>query len=291
MPEPILSVVVTNHNEEEFVPEALQNLARSTFADRMELLVIDDKSTHSIEAVLDSFWDVAPRFAAARMVRTRTNVEREASRNLGMDLAHGKFLSIHDGDDFWLDRWERGVRLLSEHPEWIGMASCGQQVAQTRATFFRYTKKFGFAMKPPPWDTLPSPRPGDQWITWIMRLPPAVRYRRVFSHPILHPTMGVGLEDVVFWYERLMHGQVGTDGCNWIYRTRPNSNSCSWFPTRLRYETVLLLAPYLLTPTGLARMEKAVADGGFDLDVIRRWAAMPNAEFGPVDYDTLMDVR
>jgi hypothetical protein len=284
---PIVTVVVSSYNEEQFVPEALEYLAESTFRESMELLVIDDCSPNGIKRVEEALHTVAPKFATARLVRIRKNSGLAATRNLGLDLARGKYVSFHDGDDFWLDNWERGAQLLDEHPDWIGLGTCGQRVTQTRPLFYRLLQKFGFSMKTPPWGGFPMSKDGDQWVTWMIRLPSPVRYRRVFSRPLLHPELSLGLEDVVFWYERLMHGKVGTDGCNLVYRCRTGGR---WFRGEgARFELMVALAPFLTTEEGLAGVEAAVQRAGFDLEKVRRLAAMTEEEFGPVEYDTVVD--
>lgn len=92
---PLVSVLVTSHNRETMVGDAIESVLAQTLGD-FELLVVDDGSTDETVAVAESY--------AARdsRVRVHANAERLGqfpNRNRAARLARGTFIKYHDSDD------------------------------------------------------------------------------------------------------------------------------------------------------------------------------------------------
>ena len=91
---PKVTVVIPVYNREKYVGIAVDSILSQTFPD-FELLVIDDGSIdRSIDVVL-SYSD--PRI---RLVRNNTNLGVATTRNKGIQLARGEYLSFLDSDDW-----------------------------------------------------------------------------------------------------------------------------------------------------------------------------------------------
>lgn len=114
---PTVSVVTIFLDEAEFLDEAIESVFAQTHQD-WELVLVDDGSTDGSGAIAD-------RWAARHPDRVRvarhpggTNEGMSASRNLGVDVARGTYVSYLDGDDTWLpDHLEHHLDLHDRHPD------------------------------------------------------------------------------------------------------------------------------------------------------------------------------
>jgi GT2 family glycosyltransferase len=91
-----VTVVVTAHNEADFIEDALASVQAQTFAD-WECIVIDDASTdEGIDAAYARFGQDERFVFLAR----RSQQGLAAARNLGLSRAQGEFITFLDGDDY-----------------------------------------------------------------------------------------------------------------------------------------------------------------------------------------------
>ena len=112
---PVVSVVLSFFNEEDFLRGAFETVAAQTFPD-WELLLVDDGSTDSSGAIAA---DLAEGDARVTVVRHSggLNSGLAASRNLGLTRARGRLLAYLDADDRWqADKLERQVAMLDATP-------------------------------------------------------------------------------------------------------------------------------------------------------------------------------
>ncbi|MFX4272426.1 glycosyltransferase family 2 protein [Propionibacteriaceae bacterium Y1685] len=92
-----LSVVVTFHNQADFVEQTLTSLRKAAFDD-VEFVIVDDASTDSTPALLERAAASLPSVQLARTGDVPVGVS--AARNLGSGLATGDWFGYLDGDDF-----------------------------------------------------------------------------------------------------------------------------------------------------------------------------------------------
>jgi glycosyltransferase involved in cell wall biosynthesis len=108
---PQISIVIPVYNGEETIFEAVSSVLTQTFQD-FELIVIDDGSRDSTPEILGSIDD------SRLEVFTYPNAGLSASRNRGIALACGDFISFLDADDFWTtDKLEAQLNALRETPD------------------------------------------------------------------------------------------------------------------------------------------------------------------------------
>ncbi len=103
---PFFSVIIPTYNRAKWIGKTVQSVLNQTFP-YFEVIIIDDGST-------DGTWEVLRRLSAKdariRIVRNTQNRERAYSRNRGMDLAEGIFVTFLDSDD-----WMRPTCLEDAH--------------------------------------------------------------------------------------------------------------------------------------------------------------------------------
>ena len=96
MKNPIVTVLMSAYNTEEFVAEAVESVLQQSFRE-FELLIFDDKSTDSSLNILQSFKD--PRI---RLVKNDENLGLTRNLIQGMHMARGEFVARMDADDICL---------------------------------------------------------------------------------------------------------------------------------------------------------------------------------------------
>ena len=91
--EPLVSVIVTAYNAEEFVERALDSVLRQTYP-HIEILAVNDGSTDSTAAILDRY---QPRVRALH----QSNHGVCIARNRGAVETRGSLIAFLDADDVW----------------------------------------------------------------------------------------------------------------------------------------------------------------------------------------------
>lgn len=113
-----VSVIMTCHNEEAFIAQAVMSVVAQTACDRIfEIIVVNDGSS-------DGSGDVLKRLAAEipklKVIET-SGLGLPAARNTAIREATGEFIAILDGDDFWTpEKIERQIGAFALSPE-IGL--------------------------------------------------------------------------------------------------------------------------------------------------------------------------
>ena len=108
---PIISVIIPAYNAERTIKETIQSVLNQSFQD-LELLIINDGSQDSTLDVVESIQD--PRIR----VFCYPNAGSSASRNRGIALAKGEYVSFIDADDLWTaDKLEAQYKALQENPQ------------------------------------------------------------------------------------------------------------------------------------------------------------------------------
>lgn len=107
----LITVIVPVYNGEATLAEAIDSVLAQTHT-HLELLVIDDGSTDRTAEVAQSRGD--PRVA----LHSFPNAGATASRNRGIQLARGRYVSFLDADDSWRsDKLEKQLAALDAMPE------------------------------------------------------------------------------------------------------------------------------------------------------------------------------
>ena len=117
--DPLLSVILPVYNAEKFIKQAITSILKQSFSD-FELLVVDDGST---DGTLDLIKEISdPRI---KVFKNKINLSKVNSCNSRVQECRGKYMTIHDADDYSApDRFEKQVEFLEKNPEF---AMCGTQ--------------------------------------------------------------------------------------------------------------------------------------------------------------------
>jgi glycosyltransferase involved in cell wall biosynthesis len=169
---PLVSVLMSVHNDARFVAAAVQSVLDQTLDD-LELIVVDDAST-------DETPDVLAAFADARLEVLRNDVRSglAASLNRGLDAAQGAYAARLDSDDVArADRLERQVARIRTKPRVAVVGSAVRDLDEAGRSGALHLGPRG---------------------------PRAVRWLSLFSSPFFHPTVLVDrarLDELGFRYD------------------------------------------------------------------------------------------
>jgi len=119
MNSPHLSILLTVHNEECFLPAALASLFRQTLRD-WELVAVDDGSSDATAAILDAAADSDPRVRVLHLPPSGL----VKALNAGLDACRAALVARMDGDDICHPRrLEKQAAYLDAHPG-VTLAAC-----------------------------------------------------------------------------------------------------------------------------------------------------------------------
>lgn len=121
---PLVSVLMTCKNSEEFIAESLDSALGQTH-EEIEILVSDNASTDGTAEILRDYERREPE-----RVRVRygdEDIGPTASRNKAYEMARGELIAWLDSDDIWLPaKTEREVAVMLERPE-VGLVHSGAE--------------------------------------------------------------------------------------------------------------------------------------------------------------------
>ena len=95
----LISIVTITRNREKYIAEAIEGVLRQSFTD-WEYIFIDDASADNTAAVVAKY---AAQDSRIKFHRENINLGITKARNLGLQLAQGKYVAVLDSDDAWAD--------------------------------------------------------------------------------------------------------------------------------------------------------------------------------------------
>ena len=98
MANPKISVILSAYNEEKFISKAIESVVNQTLKD-IEIIIINDGSTDNTLDIINSYAEKDNRI----VVIDQENIGLGASRNKGMKIAQGGYVTFLDGDDWFTE--------------------------------------------------------------------------------------------------------------------------------------------------------------------------------------------
>lgn len=108
----LVSVIMSAYNAEQYIEIALGSVLKQTM-NSYECIIVDDCSTDGTIKVLDRFKDKDVRF---KVIQNAVNLGAGLSRNRGIKIAQGKYITFLDSDDVWHEKkLERHINFMEEN--------------------------------------------------------------------------------------------------------------------------------------------------------------------------------
>lgn len=121
--EPVMvSVVIAAFNHGKYIGQALDNILAQRCDFRIEILINEDKSTDNTAEILKQYEAKYP--GIFRIVYQPENVYSKGIKpwcHILFPMAHGKYIAICDGDDYWDDvtKLQKQVDFLEANPDYV----------------------------------------------------------------------------------------------------------------------------------------------------------------------------
>lgn len=96
----MISVIVTTYNHEKYLSQAIESILMQKCDEPYEILIGDDCSTDGTRKIADEYQSHYPNII--RVIRPEKNMGASSNFIRLVNVAKGEFLSICDGDDYWL---------------------------------------------------------------------------------------------------------------------------------------------------------------------------------------------
>lgn len=107
---PLISIVIPAYNVAAYIHKSLNSIVEQTI-DNFEIIIIDDASTDNTVSIIKEFFSHHTfRFEPIFLVNPQ-NYGCATTRNIGIHLAHGKYICFLDADDFYKPTF---LQVLSE---------------------------------------------------------------------------------------------------------------------------------------------------------------------------------
>jgi glycosyltransferase involved in cell wall biosynthesis len=124
MNHPLLSVLMTSYNREQYIAEAIESILESTYTN-FELIIVDDGSKDRTVEITRSY---AKKDQRIKVYVNEQNLGDYQNRNKAASYAKGEFIMYVDSDDKILaDGFERCVAAMNQFPQ----AGIGMQFNET----------------------------------------------------------------------------------------------------------------------------------------------------------------
>lgn len=108
---PLISVIIPVYNGEKTIIKTIKSVLNQTLAD-LELIIINDGSQDSTLEVIKNLSDFRLK------IFSYPNAGQAVSRNRGLSLASGEYISFLDADDLWTaDKLEAQLKALQNNPQ------------------------------------------------------------------------------------------------------------------------------------------------------------------------------
>ncbi len=111
---PLVSIVITCYNDEEFLGEAIESALSQSYPN-VETIVVDDGSTDGSSELARSFGD---RVSVCR----KQNGGLSSARNAGVGAAHGAYVTFLDADDILMPEFVAKTAAVLDHDptiDWV----------------------------------------------------------------------------------------------------------------------------------------------------------------------------
>lgn len=112
MNNPLISVIIPVFNVEPYICSTLDGLLNQTYSN-WEAILIDDCSTDDSYSIMKKYEKKDPRF---KCFKNEKNSGPSFSRNKGLDICKGMYITFLDSDDVWkCDKLEIQIRFMTEN--------------------------------------------------------------------------------------------------------------------------------------------------------------------------------
>ncbi|MCX7578421.1 glycosyltransferase family 2 protein [Leuconostoc falkenbergense] len=111
MREDIVSIIMPNYNTAEYVENSIWSVLNQTYGN-LELIIVDDMSYDNSKNIIKK---LAMTDSRINLICLDENKGAANARNLGIDLAKGRYIAFIDSDDIWaFNKLEKQLKFMKD---------------------------------------------------------------------------------------------------------------------------------------------------------------------------------
>lgn len=105
----LVSIITPSYNSAKFIGKTIDSVISQTYKN-WEMIIIDDCSTDSSAEFIKTYEEKDSRI---KLVQLKENSGAAVARNIGIQLAQGRFIAFLDSDDSWLpEKLEKQLKFM-----------------------------------------------------------------------------------------------------------------------------------------------------------------------------------
>lgn len=114
-----VSICITTYNHEKYIRQCLMSIFEQNFSGNYEVIVGDDNSSDRTSEIINSIINTHPNGNKIRYFKNVPNLGYVKNTLFTFSQAHGKYIAVLDGDDYWTDnlKIQRQFDFLETHPD------------------------------------------------------------------------------------------------------------------------------------------------------------------------------
>ena len=135
----IISVIVPIYNSEQYLERCIESILKQTYSN-IEIILVDDGSTDNSPSICDQYQKKDSRIKIIH----KGNSGAASSRNVGIEIARGDFISFVDSDDYIeLNMYEEMMNINKKYECDIVMCDCLKE-SKTSSEIFTHSIRPGY---------------------------------------------------------------------------------------------------------------------------------------------------
>lgn len=120
----MISVIIPAYNSQNTIISCVESAVNQTFKD-LEIIVVDDGSTDDTVAMLEGY--KSRNNIENLLIIKKKNEGPSSARNLGINIARGKYIAFLDSDDKWIDvKLEKQIICFNDNQ--VALVGCRYQI-------------------------------------------------------------------------------------------------------------------------------------------------------------------
>lgn len=109
--ETLVSIITPTYNSEKFISETIQSVLNQTYQN-WEMIIVDDCSADNTKALTEEW---SKKDTRIKSIALTTNSGPAKTRNAGIELAMGNYMTFLDADDIWFpDFIENSIKTINQ---------------------------------------------------------------------------------------------------------------------------------------------------------------------------------
>ncbi|WP_343611798.1 glycosyltransferase family 2 protein [Chryseobacterium oranimense] len=120
-----VSVCITTYKHEKYIKQCLESIFAQEFLGAYEIIICNDNSPDNTEEIINEIIASHPKGDKIKYFKNVPNLGYVKNTLFSFSKASGKYISILDGDDYWIDasKLQKQFDYLEKNPDFSGVGT------------------------------------------------------------------------------------------------------------------------------------------------------------------------